>query len=660
MSNGGSGGTYTTVSDIPVQSIGTTVYYEVYAEDDDTDGTTSTEYSYNVLFPAVATLPYLQEFDPDLGDMYTFNTLGDQVWGVAGFGNPSPCGYMSGFDGGELDNEDWMISPSFDLSVTADVVVFSFEEAINYEASVVDNQKVLISTDYSGIGDPYSANWTELTMPARSSGNSWAFVPTGDLDITSYAGNANVHIAFKYLSTFDPANAGTWEIDNISLTEYNFIDWANLQWPGSGTITVGTSFTVYAQAYEPGVTDSPGQGAGIATWIGYSTSDTDPSTWTDWVPANYLGDVGNNDEYSLDLGMEILTTGTYYYASRFQLDAGPFQYGGFSGGFWNGVDNVSGVLTVNPPSAQIDWANLQWPDMGTISIGGDYNVYAQVYEPGVTNSPGQGAGIDAWIGYSTDDTDPATWTDWVVATFNTDVGDNDEYMANLGAAITSPGTYYYASRFKLDLADYVYGGFNGGFWDGTTNVSGVLTVNAPNVMINEVDADTPGSDAAEFIELYDGGVGNTDLSGLVVVLYNGSDDKSYLPAIDLDGYSTNAEGYFVIGSTGMGTDIELNPGSSGWLQNGADAVALHIGNDTDYPNDTPVSDISLIDALVYDTGDGDDSGLLDVLTPGQPQINEAGRGDKDNHSNQRIPNGSGGMRMTMTYDQSPPTSLPKM
>ncbi|MEZ5082912.1 MAG: hypothetical protein R2750_05625 [Bacteroidales bacterium] len=175
------------------------------------------------------------------------------------------------------------------------------------------------------------------------------------------------------------------------------------------------------------------------------------------------------------------------------------------------------------------------------------------------------------------------------------------------------------------------------------------------VMINEVDADTPGDDAAEFIELYDGGVGNTDLSGLVVVLYNGSDDKSYLPAIDLDGYSTNTQGYFVIGSTGMGTDIEIAPGGTGWLQNGADAVALHIGNDTDYPNDTPVSNVNLIDAIVYDTDDSDDAGLIDVLTPGQPQINENGRGDKDFDSNQRIPNGSGGLLVTTSYDQSPTT-----
>ncbi|MBK8432229.1 MAG: hypothetical protein IPL28_13450 [Chloroflexi bacterium] len=50
---------------------------------------------------------------------------------------------------------------------------------------------------------------------------------------------------------------------------------------------------------------------------------------------------------------------------------------------------------------------------------------------------------------------------------------------------------------------------------------------------------------AEFIELYDGGVGNTPLDGLVLVFYNGSNDLSYL-SFDLDGQSTDTDGYFVL------------------------------------------------------------------------------------------------------------------
>ncbi|MDO5655192.1 MAG: T9SS type A sorting domain-containing protein [Flavobacteriaceae bacterium] len=136
----------------------------------------------------------------------------------------------------------------------------------------------------------------------------------------------------------------------------------------------------------------------------------------------------------------------------------------------------------------IDWANLQWPDQGTISFGEDYVVYGQVYEAGVTEAEGAGEGITAWVGYSTVNTDPSTWTNWVPATFNIQSGNNDEYMANLGTAITTAGTYYYAMRYQMTGSAYYYGGYNvsgGGAWDGTTNVSGVLTVSPPPAPAND-------------------------------------------------------------------------------------------------------------------------------------------------------------------------------
>ncbi len=169
-----------------------------------------------------------------------------------------------------------------------------------------------------------------------------------------------------------------------------------------------------------------------------------------------------------------------------------------------------------------------------------------------------------------------------------------------------------------------------------------------SIIINEVDSDTTGTDVAEFIELYDGGTGNTSLNGHVVVLFNGSVDTSYL-AVDLDGYTTNAQGYFVIGSTGMGTPIEISPGSSGWLQNGADAVAVYLGHDTDFPLGTAVTTTNLVDALVYDTDDADDTGLLVLLNASEPQVNENINGLSAEESMQRCPNGTGGARNTSTY-----------
>ncbi|KAA3616604.1 MAG: T9SS C-terminal target domain-containing protein [Calditrichaeota bacterium] len=174
-----------------------------------------------------------------------------------------------------------------------------------------------------------------------------------------------------------------------------------------------------------------------------------------------------------------------------------------------------------------------------------------------------------------------------------------------------------------------------------------------NLVINEVDADTPGSDALEFVELFDGGVGNTDLTGLVLVFFNGSDDASYA-AYDLDGFSTDNDGYFLMGNAGV-TPTPALITSNGSLQNGPDAVALFAGDASDFPNDTPVTTTNLLDAIVYDTNDADDAALLVLLNSGQPQVNEGGDGDSAGDSNQRIPNGSGGALNTDTYTQLPPT-----
>jgi hypothetical protein len=172
-----------------------------------------------------------------------------------------------------------------------------------------------------------------------------------------------------------------------------------------------------------------------------------------------------------------------------------------------------------------------------------------------------------------------------------------------------------------------------------------------NILINEVDSDTPGIDMLEFVELYDGGIGNTDLTGLVVVFYNGATDTSYA-ALDLDGFTTDENGFLLIGRSGVSPypDIIFSD-----IQNGADAVALYIGDQSDFPNGTPVTTENLTDAIVYATDDADDPGLLILLNDGQVQVNENGGGNKDNQSNSRCPNGWGAPRNTDRYVQTTPT-----
>jgi len=138
------------------------------------------------------------------------------------------------------------------------------------------------------------------------------------------------------------------------------------------------------------------------------------------------------------------------------------------------------TLNLVVTNASIDFANLQFPASATICEGGTMTAYGQVYEPGFTEAAGQAAGIDVEFGYNSTNTNPNTWSTWAPATFNVQVGNNDEYMFTTSNALTG-GTYYYTFRYRLSgCSTWQYGGDNNGFWNGTTQNSGVLTINVAN------------------------------------------------------------------------------------------------------------------------------------------------------------------------------------
>jgi hypothetical protein len=346
-------------------------------------------------------------------------------------------------------------------------------------------------------------NEANATIQVQVNGGGYSSITSG-----SASGALNLNVGSNTIAVKVTAQDGT-TINTYTITvtrasaSTDEVDYANVQFPGTGNIILGGVFNVYAQTYESGVTEAVGAGTGIVSWIGYSSSNTNPSSagWT-WVPASFNTQSGNNDEFVANIGTA-LPAGNYFYASRFQLNGGPYKYGGFSSGFssgfWDGTTNVNGTLTVNPHL--VDWANLQSPSTATITQGSTFTAYGQVYEPGVTNiSSSQGSGITVEFGISplNSNTNPNTWTNWTTTSYNNScllcgdldnngIPDNDEYYATTGGALTA-GTYYYTFRYSLNGGPYMYGGYNGGgggFWNGTTDVSGTLTVTAPPICGSE-------------------------------------------------------------------------------------------------------------------------------------------------------------------------------
>lgn len=152
------------------------------------------------------------------------------------------------------------------------------------------------------------------------------------------------------------------------------------------------------------------------------------------------------------------------------------------------------------------------------------------------------------------------------------------------------------------------------------------------VIINEVDSDQTSTDTEEFIELLSQNP-NQSLDGYIVVLYNGSSDESY-NTVDLAGFSTDGDGYFIIGSDAV-TGVDISLGADNTIQNGADAIVIYQDDAANFPNGTPVTGTNVIDAIVYGTSDDDDVELLAALGL-STQYDEDLNGEKDTESLQRI------------------------
>ncbi len=207
------------------------------------------------------------------------------------------------------------------------------------------------NNDFTDAGESY-----DIGTIANSTGAD-AIQLVGSITVapTALTGNTRMRVIKRFAAygTSCQTGAGFGQAEDYTLTVAplppDLPDYANLQYPYTATITQGQSVTVYGQVYEGGLTDTTtGQAPGIQAWVGYGTTDTNPNTFTNWIPATFNVEVGNNDEYQANIGTT-LPIGTYYYATRFQLNGGAYVYGGTNFGFWNGTDKINGVLTVNPP-----------------------------------------------------------------------------------------------------------------------------------------------------------------------------------------------------------------------------------------------------------------------------------------------------------------------
>jgi len=170
-----------------------------------TDGTAPTASTTSNNF----SIANLEGFDSDLGTWTGYDVNGEQIWGWTNNGVPPGCAIMNGYyDGEQFANEDWLISPSLDLS-NYEEIMFSFDHSRNYGTN--DGLSVLVSTDYDGSSDPSTnGTWSDLsslfTFPEDG-----PFIPAGEADVSTF-NESNTYFAFRYVSTTE--DCSKWEVDN--------------------------------------------------------------------------------------------------------------------------------------------------------------------------------------------------------------------------------------------------------------------------------------------------------------------------------------------------------------------------------------------------------------------------------------------------------------
>lgn len=139
---------------------------------------------------------------------------GDSVWACSIFGNANTNGVqVNGFVSGTgaVDNEDWLISPSLDLSLFQ-FPILSFSERTKYAGPQI---QVLVASNQASRPAPGAAAWTPLDviLPLPNS-DKWTTV--GDINLSAFK-SGSTYIAFKYLSS-PSLGAARVTLDDVLIT----------------------------------------------------------------------------------------------------------------------------------------------------------------------------------------------------------------------------------------------------------------------------------------------------------------------------------------------------------------------------------------------------------------------------------------------------------
>ncbi len=155
-----------------------------------------------------------------------------ELWTARTFSS-NKYAYMSGFGSGQSAVTTWLVTKGIALTGTTKTLTFRTLQGFiltttpggtNVEAAL----KVLVSTNYTGTGNPWAASvvWNDMTSQATLSPGSTtssfpsSFTNSGNISLNAYAGT--IYVAFRYEGADPVGTAGdktsAWEVDDIKVT----------------------------------------------------------------------------------------------------------------------------------------------------------------------------------------------------------------------------------------------------------------------------------------------------------------------------------------------------------------------------------------------------------------------------------------------------------
>ncbi len=135
-----------------------------------------------------------------------YSITGPQVWDCTTFGNTGNGIQINGFSGTNIPNEDWLISPTFDLTTTS-FPLLSFWSRTRFNGLPL---QLKVSTDYVS-GDPSLAIWTDINgkFPAQTT-DVWTL--SDNINLSAFKSSTTT-FAFVYYSSEE--DGARWTIDDV-------------------------------------------------------------------------------------------------------------------------------------------------------------------------------------------------------------------------------------------------------------------------------------------------------------------------------------------------------------------------------------------------------------------------------------------------------------